>query len=92
MAMSLQRVYYDKQVGSISQSLYSDGQWHTTATVPAEVKLMEFQDVESALKLAREDAASKGLAELALSECSSAPQFEPNLQNGGHRLGVRPRL
>ena len=30
----LRRVYYDNQVGSIGQSLYTDGKWHTTATLP----------------------------------------------------------
>ena len=80
----LQRVYYDKQVGFIGQSMYSDGQWYTTATVPDGVKLMEFQNVDSALNTARKDAASKGLTEALSMESLSLPPATSSNQNTQH--------
>ena len=59
----LRRTYFDNQVGSIGQSFYSDGQWHTTANIPQGIKVMQFPDAAMALKVAKEDASRNGLTE-----------------------------
>ena len=69
----LRRTYFDNQVGSIGQSFYSDGQWHTTANVPQGIKVMQFPDAAMALKVAREDASRNGLAELGQAVNMSVP-------------------
>ncbi len=59
----LRRTYFSSQVGSLGQSLYEDGQWHSTATAPRGVKLKKFEAQEAALQVARSDAAQRGLKE-----------------------------
>lgn len=56
----LRRTYFDNQVGSIGQSFYSDGLWHTISTIPPGVKLMELMDISEALKIAKIDASKNG--------------------------------
>lgn len=57
----LRRTYFSKQVGSLGQSMYEDGQWHSTTTAPRGVKLKQFETQEAALAIARSDAAQRGL-------------------------------
>ena len=57
----LYRTYFSKQVGSLGQSMYEDGQWHSTTTAPRGVKLKQFETQEAALAIARSDAAQRGL-------------------------------
>lgn len=78
----LRRVYFDNQVGSIAQSLYTDGQWHTTATLPPGVQIMQFKNVGMALQTAREDAAQNGLKELLTTESIASQQYLSNGENG----------
>ncbi len=85
----LRRVYFDNQVGSIGQSLYEDGQWHTTATVPAGTGIMRFQDVGMALEAARNDAAKIGLKELC-PDHSPEPPLRP--QDVSAQCGQESRL
>ena len=59
----LRRTNFENQVGSIGQSFYFDGQWHTTANIPQGIKVMQFPDAAMALKVAREDASRNGLTE-----------------------------
>ena len=69
----LRRTYFDKQVGSIGQSFYSDGQWHTTANIPQGIKVMQFPDAAMALKVAKDDAIRNGLTELGQAIKMSVP-------------------
>lgn len=75
----LRRVYFDNQVGRIGQSLYEDGQWHTTATVPAGTAIMRFQDVGMALEAARNDAAQIGLKELSPGHSPEPPLHQQDV-------------
>ena len=59
----LRRTYFNSAVGSLGQSLYDDGKWHSTTTVPQGVKLRLFASVEEGLTAAREDAGWRGLME-----------------------------
>ena len=69
----LRRTYFDNQVGSIGQSFYSDGQWHTTANIPQGIKVMQFPDAAMALKVAKDDAIRNGLTELGQAIKMSVP-------------------
>ena len=42
----LRRTYFNSVVGSLGQSLYDDGLWHSTATVPRDVTLRMFASLE----------------------------------------------
>lgn len=57
----LRQTRFDSYVGSLGQSLYEDGQWHTTATVPAGVNLKQFVSPDDALVFAHADARERGL-------------------------------
>ena len=60
---ALRRTYFNNHVGSLGGSLYEDGKWHSTTTVPRGVKLRLFASLEEGLSAAREDAARRGLRE-----------------------------
>ena len=64
----LRRTYFNSQVGSLGQSLYEDGQWHSTTNAPKDVKLRQFASQEAAITVARSDAAQRGLVETAVSD------------------------
>lgn len=57
----LRRAYFNSSIGSLGQSLYEDGQWHSTATAPGGMKLKQFETQEAAIQVARSDAAQRGL-------------------------------
>lgn len=57
----LRRAYFNSSIGSLGQSLYEDGQWHSTATAPSGMKLKQFETREAAIQVARNDAAQRGL-------------------------------
>ena len=59
----LRRTYFNSSIGSLGQSLYEDGQWHSTATAPPGMKFRFFSSLEEGLDAAREDAARRGLKE-----------------------------
>ena len=59
----LRRTYFNSSIGSLGQSLYEDGQWHSTATAPGGMKLKQFETQEAAIQVARNDAAQRGLEE-----------------------------
>ena len=59
----LRRTYFNSSIGSLGQSLYEDGQWHSTATAPSGMKLKQFETREAAIQVARNDAAQRGLEE-----------------------------
>ena len=59
----LRRTYFNSSIGSLGQSLYEDGQWHSTATAPGCMKLKQFETQEAAIQVARNDAAQRGLEE-----------------------------
>lgn len=59
----LRRTYFNSSIGSLGQSLYEDGQWHSTATAPRGMKLKQFETQEAAIQVARNDAAQRGLEE-----------------------------
>lgn len=59
----LRRTYFNSSIGSLGQSLYEDGQWHSTATAPGGMKLKLFETQEAAIQIARNDAAQRGLEE-----------------------------
>lgn len=85
----LRRVYYDNQVGSIGQSLYTDGQWHTTANLPPGAQIMQFKDIKTALEAAKNDALQKGLKELTSSDEISLPHSAAVSPNVGYRPEFR---
>lgn len=60
---ALRRTYFNSVVGSLGQSLYDDGKWHSTTTVPRGAKLRRFASLEDGVAAAREDAAQRGLRE-----------------------------
>ena len=74
----LRRTYFNSAVGSLGQSLYDDGLWHSTATVPRDVKLRLFASLEEGLVAAREDAARRGLKEEAPTVRETAAQSAEN--------------
>lgn len=74
----LRRTYFNSAVGSLGQSLYDDGLWHSTATVPRDVKLRLFASREEGLVAAREDAARRGLKEEAPTVRETAAQSAEN--------------
>ena len=59
----LRRTYFNSNIDSLGQSLYEDGQWHSTATAPRGMKLKQFEAQEAAIQVARNDAAQRGLEE-----------------------------
>lgn len=59
----VRRTYFNSAVGSLGQSLYDDGKWHTTATAPRGAKLQRFVIQEGAIQAVRDDAAQRGLKE-----------------------------
>ena len=59
----LLRTHFSSQVGSLGQSFYEDGQWHSTSNTPQGVKLKQFESQEAAIQVARSDAAQRGLKE-----------------------------
>ena len=71
----LRRTYFNSAVGSLGQGLYDDGLWHSTATVPRDVKLRLFASLEEGLIAAREDAARRGLKEETPTTEKTAAQF-----------------
>ncbi|WP_165067997.1 helicase C-terminal domain-containing protein [Desulfovibrio sp. ZJ200] len=73
----LRRSYFNNSIGSLGQSLYEDGQWHTTATVPQGVKLRRFASLEEGAAAAREDAARRGLKETPPAKMESKYPFPP---------------
>ena len=52
----LRKTSFNAQVGSLGQSFYEDGQWHTTATVPSGINLRKFDTIDNALAFARIEA------------------------------------
>ena len=75
----LRRTYFNSHVGSVGGSLYDDGKWHSTTTVPQGVKLRLFASLEEGLSAAREDAARRGFKETPPAE-AAAPV---SAQDGG---------
>ncbi len=73
----LRRSYFNNSIGSLGQSLYEDGQWHTTATVPQGVKLRRFASLEEGAAAAREDAARRGLKETPPAKMEGRYPFPP---------------
>ena len=67
----LRRTYFNSHVGSLAGSLYDDGKWHSTTTVPQGVKLRLFASLEEGLSAAREDAARRGLKEAQPAEAAA---------------------
>lgn len=72
----LRRTYFNSVVGSLGQSLYDDGKWHSTVTAPRDVKLRLFASLEEGLIAAREDAARRGLKETHPAETAAAQSAE----------------
>lgn len=67
----LRRAYFNSSIGSLGQSLYEDGQWHSTATAPSGMKLKQFETREAAIQVARSDAAQRGLKEMPPAETAA---------------------
>lgn len=67
----LRRTYFNSSIGSLGQSLYEDGQWHSTATAPSGMKLKQFETREAAIQVARNDAAQRGLEETPPAEAAA---------------------
>ena len=71
----LRRTYFNSHVGSLAGSLYDDGKWHSTTTVPQGVKLRLFASLEEGLSAAREDAKIGIRQQSAVSiACKAQPQ------------------
>ncbi|WP_302978415.1 DUF5710 domain-containing protein [Bilophila wadsworthia] len=83
----LRRTHFSSQVGSLGQSFYEDGQWHSTSNTPQGVKLKQFESQEAAIQVARSDAAQRGLKEsLAQSVETVAPEVPAAGVNSHERL------
>ena len=83
----LRRTHFSSQVGSLGQSFYEDGQWHSTSNTPQGVKLKQFETQEAAIQVARSDAAQRGLKEsLAQSVETVAPEVPAAGVNSHERL------
>ena len=67
----LRRTYFNSSIGSLGQSLYEDGQWHSTATAPSGMKLKQFETREAAIQVARNDAEQRGLEETPPAEAAA---------------------
>ena len=67
----LRRTYFNSSIGSLGQSLYENGQWHSTATAPSGMKLKQFETREAAIQVARNDAAQRGLEETPPAEAAA---------------------
>ncbi|WP_462431000.1 DUF5710 domain-containing protein, partial [Bilophila wadsworthia] len=83
----LRRTHFSRRVGSLGQSFYEDGQWHSTSNTPQGVKLKQFESQEAAIQVARSDAAQRGLKEsLAQSVETVAPEVPAADVNSHERL------
>lgn len=83
----LRRTHFSSRVGSLGQSFYEDGQWHSTSNTPPGVKLKQFESQEAAIQAARSDAAQRGLKEsLAQSVETVAPEVPAAGVNSHGRL------
>lgn len=83
----LRRTHFSRRVGSLGQSFYEDGQWHSTSNTPQGVKLKQFESQEAAIQVARSDAAQRGLKEsLAQSVETVAPEVPAAGVNSHERL------
>lgn len=83
----LRRTHFSRRVGSLGQSFYEDGQWHSTSNTPQGVKLKQFESQEAAIQVARSDAAQRGLKEsLAQSVETVAPEVPADGVNSHERL------
>ena len=60
----LRKTSFNAQIGSLGQSFYEDGQWHTTATVPSGINLRKFDTIDNALAFARTEAQKHNLVPL----------------------------
>lgn len=69
----LRRTSFDSHVGSLGMTLYEDGQWHTTATVPPDLGLRRFGTPDEAIDYAQADARKRGLM---------APPQSGQMENG----------
>ena len=67
----LRRTYFNSSIGSLGQSLYEDGQWHSTATALSGMKLKQFETREAAIQVARNDAEQRGLEETPPAEAAA---------------------
>lgn len=67
----LRRTYFNSSIGSLGQSLYENGQWHSTATAPSGMKLKQFETREAAIQVARNDAEQRGLEETPPAEAAA---------------------
>lgn len=72
----VRRTYFNSVVGSLGQSLYDDGKWHSTTTMPQGVKLRLFASQEAGLIAARDDAARRGLKETPPAETAAVQSAE----------------
>ena len=77
----LRRTYFNSHIGSLGQSLYEDGQWHSTSNVPHGVKLQQFETSEAAMQVARNDAAQRGLK-----ETQAQPDESTAIREGYYKL------
>ena len=83
----LRRAYFNSSIGSLGQSLYEDGQWHSTATAPSGMKLKQFETREAAIQVARSDAAQRGLKEMPPAE-TAAPASALDSETFRERLAM----
>ena len=90
----LRRTSFDSHVGSLGMSLYEDGKWHTTATVPPSLGLKRFGTPDEAIDYAQSDARKRGLMALpqtgqnvAASDYDSDNPKDPILSAGFTPLG-----
>ena len=83
---ALRRTYFNNHVGSLGGSLYDDGKWHSTTTVPRGAKLRLFASLEDGVAAAREDAAQRGLRETPPAE-PAAPVSVLDSESFRERIG-----
>ena len=63
-AMFFGKPVFNAPIGSIGQSFYEDGQWHTTATAPPGINLLKLDSLDNALVFARTEAQNHNLVPL----------------------------
>ena len=85
----LRRTYFSRRVGSLGQSFYEDGQWHSTSNTPQGVKLKQFESQEAAIQVARSDAAQRGLKEPMAQSVETAAPEAPTAGESIHERLVR---
>lgn len=88
----LRRTYFNNHIGTLGGSLYDDGKWHSTTTVPRGVKLRLFASLEEGLATAREDAAQRGLKESAPTETAVIQSAERISLNADASQSYHDRL